>query len=105
MEFQTHKRTSIGQAHVPTPTARLAPAARGYDKEWFKTRWTIAKRRPPCASCGAAWQDGKTGHHIDHIVPFRGIDDPLRLDLSNLQALCHSCHSSKTCRQDGGFGN
>jgi len=25
--------------------------------------------------------------------------------LSNLRCLCHSCHSSKTARLDGGFGN
>jgi len=33
---------------------------------------------------------------IDHIVPFRGLDDPLRLDRANLQGLCASCHSRKT---------
>jgi 5-methylcytosine-specific restriction protein A len=26
-------------------------------------------------------------------------------DQSNWQPLCHTCHSKKTAREDGGFGN
>jgi 5-methylcytosine-specific restriction endonuclease McrA len=33
---------------------------------------------------------------VDHIVPFRGLDDPLRLLRSNLQGLCVVCHQAKT---------
>lgn len=37
---------------------------------------------------------------VDHIVPW-----PIGSnDLSNLQALCQSCHSRKTVLRDGGFG-
>lgn len=38
---------------------------------------------------------------VDHIVPReQGGSD----QWSNLQALCHSCHSKKTATEDGGFG-
>jgi len=33
---------------------------------------------------------------VDHIRPFHGPADPLRLDASNLQSLCHACHVTKT---------
>jgi 5-methylcytosine-specific restriction protein A len=35
---------------------------------------------------------------VDHIVPFQDVDDPRRLDPTNLQSLCHECHSRKTQR-------
>nr|DAE96978.1 MAG TPA: HNH endonuclease [Caudoviricetes sp.] len=41
---------------------------------------------------------------VDHIIPHRG-DQKLFWDMSNWQALCHNCHSAKTAREDGGFGN
>ena len=84
------------------PDARPPAEARGYDKDWYRVRWLILSRRPSCAICGASYEKG---FHVDHIRKFSGKFDPLRLDLNNLQALCHSCHSRKTCQQDGGFGN
>jgi len=38
---------------------------------------------------------------VDHIVP---IDAGGTDEMSNLQALCHSCHSMKTARADGRWG-
>lgn len=45
---------------------------------------------------------GRTATHVDHRVARSsgGTDD-----LRNLRSLCHGCHSAKTARQDGGFGN
>ena len=37
---------------------------------------------------------------VDHIKPFHGKHDRLRLDTNNLQSLCHECHSSAKQRQD-----
>lgn len=42
--------------------------------------------------------------HVDHLRP-RATHPHLELELSNTQALCHSHHSAKTAREDGGFGN
>lgn len=55
---------------------------------------------PLCRMCLAKGIT-EPGDHVDHIIPLaKGGDN----DLSNLQPLCASCHSSKTVREDGGFG-
>lgn len=51
-------------------------------------------REPYCRACA---QQGRRvrATDVDHIVPHRG-DWELFTDRSNLQSLCHSCHSRKT---------
>lgn len=41
---------------------------------------------------------------VDHIIPHRG-DRALFLDRSNFRAMAWGCHTAKTNRTDGGFGN
>jgi 5-methylcytosine-specific restriction protein A len=41
---------------------------------------------------------------VDHIIPHGG-DMRLFWNRGNWAALCQSCHSRKTAKQDGGFGN
>jgi 5-methylcytosine-specific restriction protein A len=41
----------------------------------------------------------------DHIVAVTGPDDPLFWDKTNWQPICHTCHSIKTAKEDGSFGN
>ena len=43
--------------------------------------------------------------HVDHIKRIESEDDVLFYDENNLQALCKRCHSRKTAKQDGAFGN
>jgi 5-methylcytosine-specific restriction enzyme A len=65
-------------------------------KGWYKVRAEYLRAHPHCERCGDVATD------IDHITPrSQGGTD----DWSNLQALCHSCHSHKTARYDGGFGH
>ena len=47
---------------------------------------------------------GSTTTEINYIIPHKG-NQQLIWDENNLQALCKSCHSRKTAREDGGFGN
>jgi 5-methylcytosine-specific restriction protein A len=65
---------------------------------WRRFRASALRARPICASAGC----GAIATHLDHIVPRRrgGAD----LDRSNVQALCPSCHATKTAVRDGGFG-
>ncbi|WEG14915.1 HNH endonuclease [Pullulanibacillus sp. KACC 23026] len=51
-------------------------------------------------------KDGRLepSRHTDHIKPVSGPNDPLFWDPNNHQALCVSCHSTKTAKEDGGFG-
>lgn len=43
---------------------------------------------------------GKGQAHVDHAD-----GDPNNNDPSNLRTMCVACHSRKTAREDGGFGN
>lgn len=72
---------------------------RGYDEPWLRLSNAYRKRHPLCEECKRHGRVEKT-EHIDHIIPFDGIDDPKRLDWNNLQALCKACHMRKTARED-----
>lgn len=74
---------------------RPSRQALGYDQQWLNLSARIRKQRPVCQHCGQ-----RPSQHIDHID-----GDRTNHAASNLQALCRSCHSTKTCRQDGGYGN
>lgn len=78
-------------------------AARGYSYRWKKLRDRYIAQHPHCEEC---LKEGKItlATDVDHIIPHRG-DQVLLYDEKNLQSLCKSCHSRKTAREDGGFGN
>ncbi|MDG5498959.1 HNH endonuclease signature motif containing protein [Marinobacter sp. BGYM27] len=96
--------------HKPTTARHSAPAQerktstqRGYGYKWQQARAGYLAKHPLCVNCSdnnrvAAATD------VDHIKPHRG-DMQLFWDRSNWQGLCHPCHSAKTAREDGGFGN
>jgi 5-methylcytosine-specific restriction protein A len=75
--------------------ARGSAASRGYDARWRRLRLMFLREHPLCALCGAPATE------VDHIIPIRlgGSNDA-----ANLQALCKSCHSAKTAREDGRWG-
>lgn len=78
-------------------------AKRGYGRAWQKAREGFLAKHPLCVQCLARGQT-VTANVVDHITPHRG-DRKLFWDTKNWQALCGPCHSSKTAREDGGFGN
>ena len=83
----------------------LSASARGYGVAWRRLAKWFLQRNPLCNDpFGRHVSDGRTvaAEVVDHIVPRRrgGTDDE-----SNLQALCSRCHSTKTAKYDGGFGN
>jgi 5-methylcytosine-specific restriction enzyme A len=67
---------------------------RGYDRQWARFRLEFLGRNPLCLHCK---REGiiAPANQVDHIVPHRG-DKNLFWDQSNMQPLCHSCHSRKT---------
>lgn len=92
-------RTSRGdlcEACKAPPRERPSAAARGYDGEWRRLRVQVLAEEPNCRQCG------RPAQHVDHITPLREGGTHER---SNLQGLCHPCHSRLTARYDGGFGN
>ena len=75
--------------------ARGSAAARGYDAAWRRLREAHLALDPLCRFCADA---GRTtpAREVDHVRPFRGLDDPRRLDPCNLRSLCSSCHARHT---------
>ncbi len=51
---------------------------------------------PICELCGKPVVDTI---HVDHIVPHKGKDDPLRLDMDNMRVTHMRCHMSRTAKQ------
>jgi 5-methylcytosine-specific restriction protein A len=70
------------------PTAH----ARGYDGSWNKIRASYLRRHPQCAICRV--REATDVHHLVRVKDGGGHSD------SNLMALCHSCHSRITARED-----
>lgn len=77
---------------------REAAHKRGYDHTWANLRNAYLAQHPLCEHCE---QRGRVepAREVDHIKPFNGRDDPLRLDWKNLQSLCHPCHVAKTHKE------
>lgn len=77
--------------------------ARDYGAGWRKIRDAFLRQHPWCMDPDVV-HDGEVvrATDVDHILPREqgGSDRD-----ENLEALCHSCHSRKTAKRDGGFGN
>ncbi len=84
----------------PAGPRRPSPSARGYDRRWQKIRRAYLNNNPVCV----LQYEGclRVASEVDHVVPLR---DGGTHDEDNLQAACKPCHSKKTAREDGGFGN
>ena len=86
------------KAHARKKTRRIdrreSAAARGYGHRWRKLRQMILARRPLYADCKKL---GRVvlAEDVHHIVARR---DGGKDEESNLEALCHSCHSKRTAR-------
>ena len=71
---------------------------RGYGYAWQKARKAFLATHPLCEECKKRGLYVKATD-IDHIKAHRG-DKKLFWDKNNWVALCHSCHSKKTARED-----
>lgn len=93
-----HKAPRLGQKPTRSrrPDERLPASARGYGHRWTKLRAQVLASQPLCVRC-LLDDRAVPAIDVDHIVPkSRGGEDAY----SNLQALCHSCHSRKTALED-----
>lgn len=72
-------------------------AERGYGADWRAVRARVLQADAICRLCNQA-----IATEVDHIRPFRGLRDPLRLDPRNLRPVCQPCHRARTARQSHG---
>jgi len=93
----------VGSRFAPSPVNRQATRALPTNSAaWRRIRDSVLLRdHYPCRCCGRV-VCGKGEAHVDHIDGDSG-NNPA--DGSNWQTLCVKCHSIKTAREDGGFGN
>lgn len=75
---------------------------RGYTSKWSKASKGYLLINPWCTECLKLGRY-EAATETDHIIPHKG-DMKLFWDKNNWQGLCHSCHSKKTAKEDGGFG-
>ena len=75
---------------------------RGYSSRWARYRkWFLSQPENILCACGC----GHAATDVDHIKPVSGPDDPMFWERTNHQPLTHACHSRKTAKDNGGFGN
>lgn len=79
------------------PDYRKTAPQRGYDWRWQKLRKAYVAEHPWCEDC---LLEGKhvPVHEVDHVIPFKSLDDPLRLDWHNCRSRCRPHHALKTHR-------
>jgi 5-methylcytosine-specific restriction protein A len=68
---------------------------------WRKLRMVVLRENPLCVHClGEGFT--KEADVVDHIIPVKKWEEG-RLDISNLQGLCHSCHNRKTYHENRNY--
>ena len=82
---------------------RETSCQRGYGYKWQKASKGFLAKNPLCAEHDRRGEV-VAATEVDHIIPHKG-DMTLFWNRGNWQSLCHSCHSTKTATEDGGWGN
>lgn len=92
--------TSYCEEHRPQHTHDYKTTSeKGYgSSRWRRARLQFLSAHPLCERCLQRGVYTKATV-VDHVVPHRG-DPNLFWDRSNWQALCKSCHDSKTMSED-----
>lgn len=94
--------SAIPDRRYKRPPREMTTSQRGYDTTWQKLRLEKLNEFPFCEAIiddATSRQCLKPATEIDHIVPIKK-DPRLRLDKSNLQSMCKSCHSRKTANEN-----
>ena len=88
------------EAHKPKDRDRRSTEASSWHWMYLTSEWiddlrpTQLLQEPFCRECAKLGRRTRATE-VDHVQPHRG-DWTVFTDRSNLQSLCHSCHSAKT---------
>ena len=93
---EVHRRKTLGGNFKRKPPSRnLLPEDKTpYDRTWVKLRRMVLAEEPVCRSCQKSNRITPS-KEVHHIIPIAENPD-LRLERSNLMALCKPCHSKLT---------
>ena len=101
---QKHRRLISQARSKPKPSKHKRPVnpyQSFYDSDtWKSMRRRLLSEQPLCVSC-VLTDKFIPATELDHIIPLR-IDFNKRLEYSNIQGLCSSCHLRKTQRERTG---
>jgi 5-methylcytosine-specific restriction protein A len=89
--------TTTGAGSGFARTDGRSSTARGYGADWRRVRAGVLAGEPLCRICSEAGRV-TAATEVDHVERFHGVDDPRRLDRSNLRPLCTPCHAAVTAR-------
>lgn len=90
----------IARRHLLSEPGRQARRALATNSAtWRRLRASVLAAEPLCRECGKKGRV-RAASCVDHVDGNAMNNDP-----NNLQPLCSPCHSRKTAREDGGFGN
>jgi 5-methylcytosine-specific restriction protein A len=92
-------------SYCPTHSASKDPArynrgttaSKGYGSDWERIRLVALERDKYLCQMCLSDSIATPATLVDHVVPVK-VDRSRRLDLTNLQSLCVTCHSIKTYR-------
>lgn len=70
---------------------RGTTAQRGYGPDWRALRARKLRKNKWCEDCHRTGVRTKATE-VHHVESFDGLDDPLRLMMSNLRSSCNDCH-------------
>lgn len=71
---------------------------RGYDADWRRVRHLKLVSDPYCQNHLRLGVQA-IATQVHHIRPFKGKQDPLRLDINNLQSVCAECHARLSAQE------
>lgn len=92
---ERHRKAKRRTEDKRRPSAR----ERGYDAQWQRVRAGYLYLHPYCEDESGCLERATDVDHIDGLGP----KGPNGYDHANLRALCHSHHSKRTARDQGGF--
>jgi 5-methylcytosine-specific restriction protein A len=92
--------------HTGKRSARAEENHKLYGRDWRRARLAYLADHPLC-ECDDCRKNGwlKPATVIDHIIPHKGDLELFWDSENNWMAMSARCHSIKTAREDGGFGN
>jgi len=92
---ENHRRDTRAYSHSRYDRTRNKKHTKFYNSSrWRKLRDRYIKRNPLCEHCKGRGSL-VPAKEVDHKIPIK-INFEKRFDYNNLQALCKSCHATKT---------